>query len=379
MSLDMLIKNGRVIDTARDYDDVCDIGIRDGRIVPAEGGAPYVVDASGCLVLPGLVDFHAHVFSSGCSFAVPADIGMLPFGVTTVVDAGTCGVADFPAFKSAMALQTVRVKALLNVCSAGLSASTFHENVDPAAWERNKIVRVYRDNKDTFLGLKIRISRDVVGSQGLVPLAETIKLAEEIGDSCRVVVHVTDPPDSLAQVAEMLRPGDIFCHVYHGTGKTIVEDGGVHPAVKEARRRGVLFDAANGNGHFVFEVARAALEDDFPPDVISSDLTTLTMNKTRVVGLPYVMSKYLHLGLDLRTVVKTVTSTPAELIGMGEEIGTLAPGARADVALFKIVDMPVRFEDTRGVRETGDRLLLPQMTVKEGVIMYRSMAFDFGA
>jgi predicted amidohydrolase len=174
-----------------------------------------------------------------------------------------------------------------------------------------------------------------------------------------------------------LRPNDVFCHVYQGTGFTIIgEDGKVLPGIKAARKRGVIFDASNGKGHFSFAVVRAAIADGFLTDVISTDLSTLTMYMDYAFGLPYVMSKYLSLGVKLMDIVAACTSTPASLMGMKGVLGTLAPGAAADVAVFRHRRRPTRFKDTLGEIFTGDQLLIPQMTVLGGRIVYRQIDFD---
>jgi predicted amidohydrolase len=210
---------------------------------------------------------------------------------------------------------------------------------------------------------------------GLEPLKAAVKAADRIG--CPVVVHVTDPPCSLDKIADELRPKDVFCHVYQGTGFTIIgEDGKVLPGIKAARKREVIFDAANGKGHFSFAVARAAIADGFLPDVISTDLSAMTVYTDYAFGLPYVMSKYLSLGVKLADVVAACTSTPSSLMGLKGVLGTLAPGALADVAILRHTQRPTRFKDTSGEMFTGDQLLISQMTVLGGKIVYRQIDFD---
>ena len=66
----ILIKNGRVIDPATGFDEVCDIAIAAGRILAIKNiGAGFaanrVIDASGCIVAPGLVDLAARLREPG--------------------------------------------------------------------------------------------------------------------------------------------------------------------------------------------------------------------------------------------------------------------------------------------------------------------------
>jgi predicted amidohydrolase len=224
------------------------------------------------------------------------------------------------------------------------------------------------------MGLKVRQSRDIVGELGLAPLQATLKMADEIG--CRVVVHITDPPCPLTDIADLLRPGDVFCHVYQGIGHTIIgSDGKVLPGIKAARERGVIFDAANGKSHFTFGVARSAIADGFLPDVISTDLTVLSLYLDWAFGLPYLMSKYLNLGVGLMEVVAACTSTPAQWLGRQGQLGTFAPGAVADIAVLRPIRRPTRFRDTQGEVFMGEQLLVPQLTVLGGRIVYRQVDF----
>ena len=143
----------------------------------------------------------------------------------------------------------------------------------------------------------------------------------------------------------------------------LTADGGIDPGVLKARERGVLFDAANGRGNFSLSVARRALRAGFLPDIISSDLTVSTYrNSPHVRSLPHVMSKYLSLGLSLPEVLRRCTEIPAKLLGMEGEIGTLRPGARADIAVFRLTEQTWEQEDYCGSKIRCEQLLVPQMT-----------------
>jgi dihydroorotase len=375
MIYDLRIKGGTVVDPARGLEQTGDVFVRAGRIAPppADTGAEAerVIDASGCLVLPGLIDFHLHLYSGGTEIGIEPDLGLLPQGVTTAVDAGSAGVANYELFSSSVvARSVVRIKSLLHVSPAGLATIRYPENADPCHYDPRRTAELFARYRGELLGLKVRQSRSIVGALGLAPLRATLQMAESLG--CPVVVHVTDPPGSAGEIAGLLRPGDVFCHVFHGTGGTILgSDGGVLPEIRAARARGVIFDAANGRSHFAFAVAREALKQSFPPDVISTDMTVGTLYCDPVFGLPHVMAKYLSLGASLRDVAAACTTTPARLLGLEGEIGTLAPGACADIAVFRQVAARVEYVDTLGERMIGQAMLVPQLTVRAGRVVYR--------
>ena len=186
-----------------------------------------------------------------------------------------------------------------------------------------------------LLGIKIRVSKELVGELGIKPLEATLDIARRL--NCPIVVHTTNPAAAPEKIAGMLRPGDVYCHAHQGEGETIIgANGKVRPALFDAQKAGVVFDACNGRNNFSFKVAQAALADGFLPDVISSDVTTMTLYGNFVFSLPFVMMKYLNMGMKLEQVVAACTSVPACLIGMKGKLGTLAPGALADVAVFRL-------------------------------------------
>jgi dihydroorotase len=369
------ILNGTVVDAARGLCQVGEVVVSGDRIVAETPTSATTIDASDCLVCPGLIDYHLHAYAGGTEMAVPADVALLPQGVTTAVDAGSAGVANYRLFsETVIARSMVRILALLNVSPAGLACVRYPENVDPHHYDLAASTRLFQKYRGELVGLKVRQGKAIVGGFGLEPLRATIRMADQL--ACPVVVHTTDAPCSQAELVDVLRPGDVFCHVFHGTGETIfAPDGTILPAITNARTRGVIFDAAHGWSNFSFASAQRALQQGFLPDVISTDLTNFTLYKHPVFGLPFLMSIYLSMGMPLLDIVATTTSTPARLIGMEKEIGTLAPGACADIAIFKRVERPVSLVDIHGVRWEGKSLLIPQLTMRAGQVLFRQMDF----
>ena len=379
MKQSILITGGHVIDPARSVNGKADVFLTGDRISLREkdDAAPpeVVINADGCLVMPGLVDYHTHVFSGGTDNGCPPDIGTLPNGVTTVVDCGSAGTANYEIFRSSViANSVVRIKSFLSVSPTGQATLEFDENHDPKYFDEDKMAMLFRRYPDDLLGIKLRISKEVVGDLGFAPLRKALPLAERL--SCRVAVHSTNPPGETRELAELFRQGDIFVHAFHGKGSTIIgSDNRVLPEVKAARKRGVIFDAANGKSHFAFTTAVTALADGFAPDIISSDLGWVTLFKQPMVSLPWVMSKYLALGMDLCDIVAACTAAPARLMGMEREIGTLSPGSCADIAIFRLVEQPCEFYDSLGMSRIGQQLLMPQATIRAGRIVFRQVNF----
>lgn len=375
--LDMLIRNGTLIEPGGSPQ-VGNLLVDRGRIVAA-GEAQTVdaaldINAEGCYVVPGLIDFHAHL-APLAEIGIPAEAVCFPSGVTTVVDCGSAGAATYEGHRGFLHASRLWIRCFLHVCSAGLATGRYLENPDPDRFDRRKIKRLFSDYPDELLGLKIRQGAEIVGALGLEPLEETLKLAEEIG--VPVMVHCSNPPCPMDDILRLMRPGDILTHAYQDQGSTILDAvGRVLPEAWKARERGVVFDVANANIHFSFPVARAAISEGFLPDTISTDLTVRSLYKRPAVfNLPHVMSKYWNMGLSLEEVIDRCTRRPARLLGRYGEIGTLAPGARADVTVLRAVERETDFGDRLGNLLTGSRILRVQLTVKDGELMYRDMEF----
>ena len=375
---DLLIRGGTVIDPAANFHGLADVLIKNGETVATPPGeridAAQVIDATGCYVFPGLIDYHTHLFYGGTRIGAAPDLALLPQGVTTAVDQGSAGVSNVDLFfDTVVAHSQTRIYCHLHVAKAGLeSLPSSSEVVDPVLYDLERTRALFQKYAGRVLGLKIRQSLEIVGDFGLMPLKETIRMAEEIG--CPVVVHTTNPPDAVGKLADLLRPGDVFTHMYQGKGRSIINNmGKVDVAVHRARERGVLFDTADGRGHYALDVAKTALADGFAPDIISTDLTGGNVYEQAVFGLPLIMSKYLALGIPLDAVVKACTAIPAKMIGMEGKLGTLIPGACADVAVFRLVEKQVAFTDVTGQSLACNQLLIPQLTVSRGKVLYRSL------
>ena len=98
---DLLLKGGTVIDPSQGLQQRCDVAFGAGRVAALDPDLPIVaahsvIDVSGHLVTPGLIDIHGHFFYRGWPGAVHPDTACLPSGVTTAVDAGSTGWGNYP-------------------------------------------------------------------------------------------------------------------------------------------------------------------------------------------------------------------------------------------------------------------------------------------
>lgn len=377
---ELLIRGGTVIDPARGFFGETDILITNGRVADTGTGqtvsAERTIDADGCLVLPGLIDYHTHVFQGGTEIGFYPDSALLPQGVTTAVDQGSAGITNFESFfKTIIHTSQMRIFAYLHVSPAGLATLTrCLEPVDPKLFDGERIGSLLKQFRSHIIGLKIRQSKEIVGDLGVAPLAATIRMADELG--CGVVVHTTNPPGEVEDMLTLLRAKDVYTHVFQGKGSNILTSSAkVRKAVREARERGVVFDTADGRGHYAFSVIKAALAQGFEPDVISTDLVRGSLFDRSVFGLPMIMSKYLAMGIPLDRVIESCTAVPARLLGMEGKLGTLQPGAYGDVSIFKLHDSNLLLEDVFGESIRCSQVFAPQMTVLGGKVVYRNLLF----
>ena len=378
---DLVIKGGEVLDPSQSLRGRRDIGIRYGVIEAVEADIPaaralHVLDAGGKLVTPGLVDLHCHVYPYGSAIGIPAD-ELTPFECTTTcVSAGDAGANNFAGFRRFIVGQTrTRLYAFVHIANMGLTPFPVPElyNIDFA--QVDACAEALAQNADIAIGVKVRMSENVIAQNGIEPLRRAIQACEKAGTGGRVMCHIGGVQTAalMSQILDTLRPGDILTHCYSGAPNlagaftNIVQGGKLLPAALAAKQRGVLFDVGHGGGSFDYTVAEVAIPNGCPPDTISSDIHVFSGNTPGMPYLPWVMSKFLGLGFSLEQVVAMATINPAKIINRAPKLGTLQVGAPGDVAVMELVEGPVEFVDTREHRRQGRAFLKPVQTVTGGV------------
>ena len=350
---DLLIRGGDVLDPSQKLRGMRDIGIKNGVIEALEASIPAerahrVLDAKGRLVVPGLIDLHSHVFPFGSAIGIPAD-ELVPYqGTTTAVSAGDAGANNFAAFRrSTVGATRTRLYAFVHIANIGLTGFPVPElyNIDFARAE--DAARAVAENADIVIGIKVRMSENVIARHGLEPLRRAIRACEMSRVAgAKVMCHIggVETAALMGEILDLLRPNDILTHCYSGAPNiagqftNIVQDGKLLPAALAAKRRGVVFDVGHGGGSFDYTVAEAAIAQGCPPDTISSDIHVFSGNSAGQPYLTNVMSKFLNLGFSLEQVVTMATATPAKIINRIPKHGTLQVGAPADATLLEVVN-----------------------------------------
>jgi dihydroorotase len=241
------------------------------------------------------------------------------------------------------------------------------------------------ENADIAIGVKVRMSENVIARHGLEPLKRAIQACESANTGAKVMCHIggVETPALMSEILDALRPNDVLTHCYTGAPNVggqftnIVQGGKLLPAALAAKQRGVVFDVGHGGGSFDYTVAEAAIQQGCPPDVISSDIHVFSGNTAGMPYLTWVVSKFLNMGFTLPQVITMATANAARVINRVPKLGTLQIGAPGDVSVLEVTEGPVEFVDTRNNKRAGNVHLRPVHTVAAGVAFGRPYQSPF--
>jgi dihydroorotase len=373
---DLVLRGGRVIDPGQGIDAVADVAFAGGKVAAVgpgleDGAAVY--DAAGSIVMPGMVDFHAHVYWGGASLGIDADQLARRCGTTTWLDVGTAGAGNFEGFRRHVIERSeTRILAYLHVSFAGIYGFS-REVMVGESWELRLLdpkvcATVAKAHPELIRGIKVRIGANTSGVNGILPLHLAIEAAEEAG--LPVMCHIDRPPPRYEEVLATLRPGDTLTHCFRPyPNAPVTADGRVREACHQARERGVVFDIGHGMGSFSFKVAEAMLAGGFQPDVISSDVHALCIDGPAFDNL-VTMSKFVCLGMPLPEVVRGSSTTPARVLGR-PDLADLAPGSTGDATILELQDGEFSYEDVTGATMTGRQRLALRAVVLGGNLWHQ--------
>jgi dihydroorotase len=383
---DLLIKGGTVIDPGQRLNAPMDVAVKRGKILEIsrdipESRALQVYSAKDRIVTPGLIDLHVHCFD-GVGSGMDANHYCLGRGTTTVVDAGSTGFIMIGSFiKHIVKPANVRIYPLIEI--GALGTMTIHSCPDyyrdmyhPNFVLPDSVAQVAKDHKGTIIGVKIHLDRQI-SDRPLELEVEVMKKAVQAAELAQLplMAHIANTANPPPNLLKLMRKGDVFTHCFNGFPNGILDaNGKILPGVREARDRGILFDIGADRIGISFDVMESALQQDFPPDTISSDLTRPAA--THSTGdLPNILSTMMALGMDLDQVIERTTTKPAGVFDFGVQIGTLRPGAEADISIFELRDEDFEFNDNfdfskitlgKAGKRTGHKKLLNKAAVCRG-------------
>src|SRR5712671_6457891 len=381
MKYDLLIQHGEVIDPGAGLRGMLDVGISGGKVVAvapslAASEAHRTISAKGLLVTPGLIDIHAHIFVNAHDMGGHTDRFCQASGVTTLCDAGSTGSATFAGLRQVIDSHVrTRARAFVNLSAIGIVGTARGGELSHFPYaDPEGCARTIGENPDLAIGVKLRYGPGLVWEYTTEPVKMARRTAAAAG--VPLMIHITDSPIPLPEILAEMAPGDIVTHCYHGRANGIMgeEKQFILKEVVEAQRHGIIFDCAHGRNHFSFALIEKALDQGFLPDTISTDLTFTSATKGPVWDLTTTMSKLLHFGMSLDEIVRRATAAPAKIMGCEGTIGTLRPGANADIALIERRPGNFELKDSDGNIVTAKERLIARTTIKDGRVWYERPA-----
>lgn len=373
---DLILKGGRVFDAAQGIvGQRLDVAVSGGVIAKVAPNiaepAARVLDVSGKIVAPGLIDLHAHVYEGVNQTGVDPDLVGVRSGVTTVVDGGSAGFANFGGLPAHVAPKAkTRLFCFVHIARNGLS--TIPEIGGRGDIDVEETVKVVRANKPLVQGVKVRAIGPAVPTLGIEMVKLALQAASEGG--VRLMVHIGDlyikeGPTLTQQLLPLLRKGDILTHTFTGNlGRIVDAKGKVLPELLAAQERGVTLDTAMGRFNFSFDVARRALAQGVKPGTLATDITVPGRLNT-VHSMTEMMTRFLALGFSVADVIAMASTNPAAALGMESTLGSLAQGRVADIAVLDEVAGKWRLRDTVGNTLTSEKALAPVVTVRAGEVI----------
>lgn len=383
-----LIQNGTVFDSLSATFRKGDVAVR-GKYVVAPGSLDSdekvtVIDATGKYVFPGLIDEHLHLDLHGSMIGVNGDLLCITQGITTACDGGTCGASSFRQFyQSNITRYEATTYAYLNVQTFGNKSLCLHEeDHDPADFREDLIEEMFESYPDTLRGLKVRMCQGTLGDDlGMKPLLRAKEISSRLksrGFHCPVIVHYDNLPANVTvdDLFSTLDQGDVIAHVYQVKRETIYDAGWhVKGAVRRARERGVFMDDCHGRVHWSIPSLRRAVDEDFMPDIISSDAVRISEFTFPGFSLAYALTLQYAVGMPLEKILTAVTASPARALGLNHESLALKTGNIADLAIFDLQESPRKLADNYGNTLPCKALFVPLLTLKRGRVAFRQIFF----
>lgn len=366
-----LLKGGTVYDPSLGINKKLNIGICDpniGELIDPETEEKRIcykheIDASGKVVVPGLIELHSHIFEE-MDFSMDVE-SMLQFGVVATCDMGSVGYNNFSYFRRAvMEGSAIPTNAAVNLSTIAFITDDESEYACPGFINKEQLIRIINIHRDVIIGVKVQFSI------GKAEECEVLKIAREVcrATGVRMVVHITDSPVPLPEWIQYFDEGDIVTHTYHGHGHNLLDSNGkVWKEAWEAKERGVLFDACRGTGHWCYPVLEKAFDQGFFPDLITADTTSLAAIPF-TCQLPTVMSELLALGMPLDEIIIKTTKAPSEIM-KGVTTG-IEQGKPANFTVLDIQEGDFEFKDSHGNLMRGSKLIVPKKTIVKGKVLY---------
>lgn len=360
---DLIIKNAKLIDGS-----ITDIAIKHGKIV--EIGKNIIATSNQVLdlkkqhyVSAGWIDSHTHCFAHSPIYYDEPDLIGVESGVTSVVDAGSVGALDIDEFYDLAMQAKTHVYSFLNISKIGLvrqSELADMQDVDVPLFDQT-----LAKYPNFIIGIKVRMSRSVVGENGILPLIKAKEMQKKTG--LPLMIHVGNNPPELDEIADLLTKGDIITHCFNGKPNQIFDkQNNLRDSIKRAIERGVILDIGHGGESFSFAVAERAKCLDVYPNTISSDIYSKNRLQGPVFSLANVMNKFISLGYSKTRIIDSVTKNAAQILHLNNK-GEIAIGYDADLTIFDIKQQTVSLTDSEGEQRECHEQFVPLAAIVKNI------------
>lgn len=366
MTYDLLIKNGKTIDGQP-----LEIALSDGKIAKTaaviDDESKEILDLEGnAYISAGWIDDHVHCFEKmTLYYDYPDEIGVKK-GVTSVIDAGTTGAENIHEFYDLAVQAKTNVYALANISKWGIVEQD--ELADLTKIREDLVKKVLTELPDFVIGIKARMSKTVIGENGITPL-ELAKRIQKDNNNVPLMVHIGSAPPELDEILAHMSKGDILTHCFNGKPNGILnqETGKIKDFAWAAFEKGVVFDIGHGTDSFNFNVAETALKEGMKAESISTDIYIRNRENGPVYDLATTMEKLRVVGYDWTEIIEKVTSVPANNFHLATK-GRLEVGYDADLTIFTITDGSKTLTDSNGFTREAKELIQPVKTIIGGAV-----------
>lgn len=347
----LLIKNGTVW-TEKGYEknDVLFEGTTVKKIEKnIESDTIRVFNAENMLVLPGLIDTHAHLKNVTTDlFGVDASAACFPHGVTCAAEASAC-------FRDEAFLDTFSVKNVVFVGGQYENNKFNHKKYDFEKYGKHAIgIKVFYDTEANYVS-------------DLAPLKDTCAFAREKG--LKVMVHSSNSPVSMMEIVKTLNKGDILTHSFHGGKNNSSEDN--FECLKYAKEKGIVVDVGfAGHIHTDYSVLKKAIDMGVYPDTIGTDVTrSSAFIRWGRYGMNFCMSILRTLGMPEEEIFKAATVNAAKALNKENIWGKLEIGS-TDACVLAYVDKPYQITDKFSNTVKDTKSYRCNLTVVNGDAVY---------
>lgn len=364
MKIDILIKGGKTVDKS-----IIDIAILDDKIIEVKNQiddskyqANQIINLDGkTFISAGWIDIHTHCYERLEIYKdYPDEVG-IKSGVTTVVDTGTTGALDIEKFYEDTKKYKTNVYALINIAKQGITSQDELSNMMNI--DEDELKNAVKKYKDFVVGIKARMSKSVVISNGIEPLKLAKRIKKEL--NLPMMVHFGSSPPTIEDILGYMEKGDILTHIYNGKPNGILKGNKIKEEIIEARERGIILDVGHGTESFSMDVAMKAKDEGLFPDTISTDIYIKNRINGPVYSLSTTMEKFIYMGYSLEDIINKVTKNAANAINLKNK-GLIKEGYDADLTIFDVVNEEKELQDSLNKSVITNTSIKPRAVVING-------------